>query len=281
VHIQRITTSSLMTLLTAGAVAVAFFAMNAGTCLAMTSGMKVCNSGEMAGTGSCPVDPPLGSGATQWGCTLAGGLLWQISGFDKGKPTNYTNYDNTSALQVVYGVNYNLRTPTQAEIDSPSNTIGFIKQVNSSGLCGFKDWRLPTIEELHGLSFFSGSLGPPYIDQTAFGSTPAARFWTSTPGTLTYFSGGTDPYAGCVNFWYAPASPSPTLNPQTNKVDYFRSGISLGGNYIRLVRDYFPHPPEKLKGNGPPFCSDGSSSAKLPPSNCTNPINGGNGNKYQ
>ena len=55
----------------------------------------------------------------------------------------YTNLDSTTSAQKPDGTN-----PTQAEIDAPTNSIGYVKSANASALCGFTDWRLPTMEEL-------------------------------------------------------------------------------------------------------------------------------------
>ena len=103
------------------------------------------------------------------------GLVWE------GKPTTgtrasnltYTNYDSTTGLQSPFGINV-----TQADIDASTNSIGYVNSVNAgSGLCGFKDWRLPTKEELQGIF---ASTGTPRIDTTWFPNTQAAGYWSSS-----------------------------------------------------------------------------------------------------
>jgi hypothetical protein len=77
---------------------------------------------------------------------LATGLIWEGKSASatglRGNKLFYTNFDDTNLPQ-----NGSL-TPTQAQIDAPSNSIGFKNSVNASGLCGFSNWRMPTLPEL-------------------------------------------------------------------------------------------------------------------------------------
>ncbi|MCX8501042.1 MAG: DUF1566 domain-containing protein [Alphaproteobacteria bacterium] len=61
----------------------------------------------------------------------------------KDGPLLYTTLDNTESAQKSDDTN-----PTQAEIDAPTNTVGYVNYVNRIALCGFTDWRLPTLKEL-------------------------------------------------------------------------------------------------------------------------------------
>ena len=88
----------------------------------------------------------------------------------------YTNFDSTSSAQKDNGGTY--VNPTQMEIDASTNSIGYQNSVNTSALCGYNDWRLPTKEELEGILASSGS---PRIDTTWFPNTQANFYWTSSP----------------------------------------------------------------------------------------------------
>ena len=105
--------------------------------------------------------------------------------------SSYTNLDDTSSAQkLVSGFTY--ANPTQADIDSITNSIGYRNSVRTSNLCGYTDWRLPTKEELDGI-FVSGAI--PTIDTMWFPNTRSNFYWSSLPYP------GFPHYAGGVSFW--------------------------------------------------------------------------------
>jgi hypothetical protein len=106
--------------------------------------VKIGNAGEA-----------LDASASSWRCVKddLNGLVWEIKTSDGGlrdKGLKYTNYDDPTKAQVQVS-DGTTRSPTQAEIDAGTNSIGFRDAVNTAGLCGAHDWRLPTIDELHSL----------------------------------------------------------------------------------------------------------------------------------
>ena len=122
--------------------------------------------------------------------------------------STYTNYDDANSAQKwVIGITY--VNPTQGEIDAITNSIGYKDSVNTSALCGYTDWRLPTEGELQGILASSGS---PRIDTAWFPNTQASWYWTSSPGN----SGN----AWVVHFYYGVVN------------DYGRGN----GSHVRLVR---------------------------------------------
>jgi hypothetical protein len=148
---------------------------------------KVANNGA-----ELPDSALLGSGAGDWACTRdsGSGLIWEVKTTDGGlrdQNKYYTNYDSH------YG--------TQAQIDAASNSIGFANAVNSSGLCGYGEWRVPSKDELVSLVNTTYS---PTINPTFFPNTPSSYFWSGSPDAslsgnawLVYFNGGM--YGGGVS----------------------------------------------------------------------------------
>ena len=120
--------------------------------------------------------------------------------------STYTNYDGTGSAQKSDGTN-----PAQTEIDASTNSIGYKNSVNTSALCGYTDWRLPTKEELQGILASSGS---PRIDTTWFPNTQAGDYWSSSPYV------GYSYFALYVHFYYGH--------------DSFNFRVS--NFYVRLVR---------------------------------------------
>ena len=146
---------------------------------------KIANNGNVLAA-----DAVLGSGNTDWACTRdnATGLVWEVkttSGL-RSQDITYTNYDDVTQAEVYTGSGY--RQPTQAEIDAASNSIGFVNAVNTSALCGFRDWKMPSKDELLALY-------PKINANTAFFPNSATDFfWSGTADGAgawgVYFSNG-------------------------------------------------------------------------------------------
>lgn len=176
---------------------------------------KVCNSGELAGEGSCPNDPPLGADANEWACTKDNvtGLIWEV----KVNNTNhlrhmnhsYTWYDSSSP-----DGNNGVATGGSCGWIGWCDTERYVITVNESygaSLCGAHDWRMPTVNEL--LSIVDYSKFGPAIDATYFPNSPSGHTWSSSPHASS------NDYAWVV---YADGSAG--------------NGVRSNGNYVRLVR---------------------------------------------
>ena len=143
------------------------------------------------------------------------GLVWE------GKPTSgdrrasrtFTNYDSTQIQQKTASGVSPKTYPTQGEIDAATNSIGYRNLVNTSMLCGFADWRLPTKEELLAIVDTSKASSP-YIDTDWFPNPPVSPiYWTSSP---LEDENSTD-YAWYINFYTAGtfAEPRASSNVRT------------------------------------------------------------------
>ncbi|PQJ97486.1 hypothetical protein CXB77_00910 [Chromatium okenii] len=60
-------------------------------------------------------------------------------------------------------------------------TAGYVTSVNSTGLCGFNDWRMPNPKELLGIANHSIAYPDPTIDTNYFPNTPNSWFWSGSP----------------------------------------------------------------------------------------------------
>ena len=107
---------------------------------------KVCNSGALEGEADCPLNPKLGTKSSDWACTKDNqtGLIWEVKTANGGlglrdMTHTYTNY--TADYPKPYD-------GYEEQFGSSTNTDGFVVDVNSQGLCGASDWRIPTAGEL-------------------------------------------------------------------------------------------------------------------------------------
>lgn len=113
---------------------------------------RICNSGEVAGSGACPVDPALGPGDDEWVCTRDNvtGLIWEVK-----TPGNAND-------------SFNFADASDVHADA----------VNAAELCGFNDWRVPSRRELLSIVHF-GAASSPRIDTTFFPNTVGSFYWSS------------------------------------------------------------------------------------------------------
>jgi hypothetical protein len=114
----------------------------------------------------------LPASATAWACVLDNvtGLMWEVKTDDGGLRDKDALYTNYSAA-------YN----PSGKFGAATDAAGLARAVNAEGLCGIKDWRLPTVDELHGIADYSHPLPGPAIDAAFFPNTANAFHWTASP----------------------------------------------------------------------------------------------------
>jgi hypothetical protein len=124
--------------------------------------------------------------STEFSCTRDNitGLIWEVKTDDDGlhdKDNLYSWYQTDSN-----GGYIGDDSGTTACTLTECNTQAYVTAVNSTGLCGYHDWRLPTHTELLSIVHF-GSTTSPRVDTTFFVNTGTSSeldlwYWTNQPG---------------------------------------------------------------------------------------------------
>jgi hypothetical protein len=137
--------------------------------LAGFSFQKVCRSGQMAGEGTCPADPPLGSGTNNWACIYdnVSQLTWEVKTADGGLHDGKRSFTNKGK---------------KARGDG-SDAAWLVDRTNDESLCGRANWRLPDVLELQSIVDYGN--GAPdrsgsWIDPSFFPNTLGWNAWTRT-----------------------------------------------------------------------------------------------------
>ncbi len=162
----------------------------AGTLVKVGAGVAGFDYSKIANDGSLlPADAPLGAGGGEWACTRDNvtGLLWEVKTATHSDLRSYQHgytWHSTDALtnggdSGVTGSNTCFGTLP----GNLCNTAAFLEAVNSLTLCGFSDWRLPSLAELHSVLYF-GAVDPG-IDSTFFPNTASTTHWTSSTDSST------------------------------------------------------------------------------------------------
>jgi len=161
---------------------------------------------------------PVTASATSWDCVHDNitGLQWE----NKIVATNtihlrssahsYTWYSTDAANNGGNAGSTGTNTCNATLTGSLCNTKAYAAAVNTAGLCGKTDWRLPTREELHSIVNY-GAFSPA-TDSNYFPNTQTDWYWSSSS------SAGYPSYAWNVYFGYG---------------DY---GSKTYNSYVRLVR---------------------------------------------
>jgi hypothetical protein len=63
-------------------------------------------------------------------------------------------------------------------IGSACDTWNYVNAVNDAGLCGYRDWRMPTKDEMFSISDLRRAENPPTMNVDFFPDAKAAEYWT-------------------------------------------------------------------------------------------------------
>ena len=151
---------------------------------------------------------PLPADAAEWACVRDArtGLVWEVKTGDGGLHDRDHRYAwrhsdarfNGGDPGALSGPDGRCLSDAGEVVDGPCNTEAFVQQVRAEGLCGFRDWRLPTRAELRNLVDFTvaeRSATTPTIDTGHFPHTVSGPYWTATP------SADRADEAWLVDFW--------------------------------------------------------------------------------
>ena len=137
-----------------------------------------------------------GSGPTPHPCVRDNltGLVWEVKTTDGGlrdQRWTFTWFDSVNKY-------WNLIPSSGTASGGLCKTTGrcdtekYVADIKASALCGFADWRMPTRQELQGITHL-GRINTA-IDPTYFPNSPSAIFWSGSPAA------NNPSYAWSVNF---------------------------------------------------------------------------------
>lgn len=105
------------------------------------------------------------------------GLTWEVKTDDDGPRDKDWIYSWYVSMQPETGKSVGYQNSGRCHNKQGCDTESYANNINKRGLCGFRDWRLPTSAELEGLLIPETSGAK--IDPVFFPNTPASYYWSS------------------------------------------------------------------------------------------------------
>lgn len=140
--------------------------------------------------------------ATQWSCVRDNvtHLVWEVKTDDGGLHDEDWTYSWHEPDKTRNGGKAGKKNGGVCGNAGSCDTYGYVQATNAQGLCGARDWRLPSLIELQSLLRYD--LLPNSITLAYFPHTGNAWFWTSTPNAdsaayawrVSFYSGNNDDY---------------------------------------------------------------------------------------
>ena len=147
---------------------------------------------------------------TPWSCVQdhVTGLWWEVKTTAGAGGLHDANYTYTWFNST--GVNDGGNPGTaNGGVCTGSNcdTESYVAAVNAAGLCGYSDWRLPTVGEIYSLADQSVASPGPTIDTGYFPNTIASVYWSSSP----YAANATDAWSVFFHVGFGQATPKTSI----------------------------------------------------------------------
>jgi len=158
---------------------------------------KVSSSGEA-----------LAASAPEWSCVKDNvtGLLWEIHTDDGGLRDKDNTYSWYNPDATTNGGHAGTQNGGQCSGGISCDTEGYVDAVNAAGLCGYHDWRLPTVLELQGLVDYSIPYPGPTIDTNFFPDTQQNVYWSSSAEAGSSYDAWSVSFNGGYTYWYVMSS---------------------------------------------------------------------------
>jgi hypothetical protein len=168
---------------------------------------KIANDGSLLTSATT-----VGTGAKDWACSRDNvtGLMWEVKTDDNGlrdKDNSYSWYNPDAATNGGFA-GYQSNGDGGMGVCTGGilcNTNAYKQALNTQKLCGYSDWRLPTVTEL--LSLVDTTFSPT-INASYFPNTVGSASWASSPyevGTsdakVVYFFNGYEGYGNKRNYY--------------------------------------------------------------------------------
>lgn len=143
-----------------------------------------------------------------WDCVRdeVTGLVWEVKTVDGGLRDQNHLYTWYNPNPDENGGAPGSRDGGDCGGDIRCDTRAYVAAVNSNGLCGVGDWRLPTRAELRTIVDYQAEF--PAIDLDYFANTVARSFWTSEANdTYPNYAWHTDFKFGLASYYYYKSGP--------------------------------------------------------------------------